>query len=207
MSRSRSAGVDALRVLGVTAVVYAHTFGADPLRDVLFAWHVPLFFVLTGHLWTPGRSVADEVRRRALSLLLPYAAWLAIVMSPPVADVLLRGQASFPPESALRGGTALGGPFAAFWFVTALFVAAVLARLLERLPRWLQWCVPLAALVSLWAFRVPLQEVPLSAGTAVACLAFVLGAGCWRSTGTASRTRRRRARSSWWPGWQRSGRG
>ncbi len=174
MAASRSVGVDALRVLGVTAVVYTHVFGADPLRDVLFAWHVPLFFMLTGYLWTPGRRLAGEVRRRALSLLLPYAAWLVIVLSPPVSDLLLRGQAVFPLESALRGGTALGGPFAAFWFVTALFVAAVLARLLERLPPTVQWCVPVAALVSLWLFRVPLQDVPLSAGTAVPCLAFVL---------------------------------
>ena len=174
MSGSRSVGVDALRVLGVTAVVYTHVFGADPLRDVLFAWHVPLFFVLTGYLWTPGRSLVGEVRRRASSLLLPYLVWLVIVMSPLVGDLLLHGQGSFPLESAVRGGTALGGQFAAFWFVTALFVAAVLARLLEGLPLWLQWCVPVAALVALWAFRFPLQDVPLSAGTAVACLAFVL---------------------------------
>ncbi|MGH1548675.1 acyltransferase family protein [Leifsonia poae] len=141
---------------------------------MLFAWHVPVFFVLTGYLWKPGRSIIGEVRRRALSLLLPYAAWLAIIMSPLVGDLLLRGQAAFPAESALRGGTALGGQFAAFWFVTALFVAAVVVRLLERLPLWLQWCAPVAALVSLWVFRAPLGDVPLSAGTAVACLFFVL---------------------------------
>ncbi|MEV8215492.1 acyltransferase family protein [Leifsonia sp. NPDC077715] len=174
MSGSRSVGVDALRVVGVTAVVYTHVFGADPLRDVLFAWHVPLFFVVTGYLWRPGRSIGGEVRRRAGSLLVPYVAWLVIVMSPLVGDLLLRGQASFPIESALRGGTALGGQFAAFWFVTALFVAAVVARLLENLPPWLQWCVPLAALVSLWVFRLPLHKAPLSAGTALACLVFVL---------------------------------
>ncbi|ANF30769.1 hypothetical protein A0130_02900 [Leifsonia xyli] len=159
----------------MTAVVYTHVFGADPLRDVLFAWHVPLFFVLTGYLWRAGRGLLDEVRRRARSLLMPYVAWLVIVMSPLVGDLLLRGQVSFPVASAVWGGTALGGQFAAFWFVTALFVAAVLTRVVERLPLWLQWSVPVAALVSLWVFRLPLQEVPLSAGTAVACLVFVLG--------------------------------
>lgn len=173
-AEERSAAIDAVRVLGVVAIVYGHVFGVNPLRDSLFIWHVPVFFFLTGYLWRPWRPFATEVRKRSLTLLVPYAVWLVLIMSPIVSHAVLQDRAVFPIHSALLGGAALGGQFAAFWFVTALFFAAVYYRVLEGLPLWAQWAVPLAALIALWAFHLPLQTVPLSAATAVPCLVFVL---------------------------------
>ncbi|GAA4146818.1 acyltransferase family protein [Leifsonia shinshuensis] len=174
IARPRSAAIDAVRVLGVVAIVYGHVFGLNFLRSSLFIWHVPVFFVLTGYLWTANRSILTEVRKRTLTLLVPYAAWLLIILSPLVNDLILHGRNTVPLEIALRGGALLTGQFAAFWFVTALFFAAIYLRLLERLPEIVQWAVPLVALVALWVFHVPFQQVPLSAGVAVPCLIFVL---------------------------------
>jgi acyltransferase len=174
VARPRSAAIDAVRVLGVVAIVYGHVFGLNFLRSSLFIWHVPVFFVLTGYLWTANRPFLTEVRKRTLTLLVPYFAWLLIILSPLVNDLILQGRVTFPLATALHGGAQLTGQFAAFWFVTALFFAAIYLRLVERLPEIVQWAIPLAALAALWVFHVPFQQLPMSAGVAVPCLIFVL---------------------------------
>jgi AraC-like DNA-binding protein len=78
------------------------------------------------------------VRRRALSLLLPYGAWLLVIAA------LLVGFAD--PLRLLAGGAHLPHGFTAFWFVTAFFVAIVAAASIERLALGWQWAIALALL-------------------------------------------------------------
>jgi fucose 4-O-acetylase-like acetyltransferase len=165
-----------VRVLGLAAVVTGHAFAEPAVRATLYPWHVPVFFFLTGYLWTAGRGFGDEVRKRSRTLLAPYLAWLLLAGAFTTALRAERGQ---PPSLSVFGEMLLGGtyvesPLYTFWFATALLFAALLQRAIEPLPRWVPWAVAAAGLVAVYAVPRVVADVPLSLGVAVPCLAFLL---------------------------------
>jgi len=177
--KSRSAAIDALRVVGIVAVVAGHVWSNDLARELLFSWHVPLFFVLSGYLWTRGRTAADESRNRWRTIGVPYVAWLVIIAIPVLWLTAIQGAGFW--QQVVRivlGGAYIGRPFSAFWFMTALIIACVLFRWLERLPRPVAWLVAAAGIVACTFAPGVMSKAPLSAGVAIAALVFVL-AGQW----------------------------
>jgi len=72
-------GIDLLRLVSIGAVVTGHIWATPLAHLVLYLWHVPFFFFLTGYLWTPQRAMSDEARRRAASLAKPYVFWLGLL--------------------------------------------------------------------------------------------------------------------------------
>lgn len=166
MFRARSAAIDAVRIIGVVAVVAGHVWGDVPgVRALLYSWHVPVFFVLSGYL-TSHAPLPTLIRRRARTLLLPYATWLVVLA--------LTIPYAFPPVNLLLGGAYLTRPFSAFWFVTALFVAVVVAACIQRLPLWVQWVASAALLTAAYMIGAPLALVPWDAAVGAACVVFVI---------------------------------
>ncbi|THG41046.1 hypothetical protein E5988_05590 [Sphingomonas olei] len=145
MMGDRIGWLDTARAIGIVAVVIGH-FTSDPaVRAAMFHFHMPLFFMLSGIVFgTP--APARLIRRRAATLLLPYAAWLLVIALSDAAIAAVAGHRAYlpwdhPPAALARlllGGTFLVAPFGIFWFVTCLFVTQILAALVLRLPaRWL----------------------------------------------------------------------
>ena len=168
----RDVGLDLVRVVGVLAVVVGHVY-RDPLSlHLTYTWHVPLFFVLSGYLWTPGRPLREEVRRRARTLLVPYASWLVAVLAWLVLWTRGTGVLS-RTRDVLLGGSYAPKPHSAFWFVTALFVAVVVLRALERVPAWLRLGVVLGGWAAAEVAGEQLARVPLAAGSALGALVLV----------------------------------
>lgn len=170
-TRERSAGIDAVRVLGIAAVIFGHTFRGPLTHEFLYAWHVPLFFFLTGYLWTPGRTVRREFVTRGRTLGLPYLGWFAVISLLLVVDMARRGAVN-PNVIVLPvlGGPNPGGTYGTFWFVSALFFAALLYRIVERLPRAGVWAVAVAGLACGYLFGPQLAALPLGVGAALPCL-------------------------------------
>jgi hypothetical protein len=177
-----------VRVVAVTAVVAGHAFSARPwTSEAIFSWHVGIFFVLSGYLWRPGRGLRPEVVHRARTLLVPYAAWLLLVTAAWWLIREHRGRPLHEPflHRVAKGGSYVGMPYSAFWFITALFVAAVLYRALEGVAgRW----TPLAALGVGAAGLVAAEHSPealksiwWAAGLAVPCLVYVAVGALLRS--------------------------
>ncbi|HKS00680.1 MAG TPA: acyltransferase family protein [Arthrobacter sp.] len=170
----RSGAIDFLRVLGIAAVVAGHiaAWSGPVLRETVYTWHVPLFFFLSGYLWSEGRGLIQEMNKRAKTLLLPYIVWLVPV------GVWWLSQTDVVRGADLRrlmlGGSNIGGTLAAFWFVTALFFAVLALRAIQRFPNWLQWTLAVAALVVTARAPEPVARVPLAAGVGLACIVFVL---------------------------------
>ena len=176
--RERSAALDAVRVLGVAAVIVGHAVPDDEFRRYLFAWHVPLFFFLSGYLWRDTRAFADEVRARTRTLAYPYLFWLAVVGLVYV-PLTLSGYFSPAPSLDDWTGPLLGGanarePFTTFWFVSALFFVALLFRLVMLLPAWARWAVGAAGLLAGYLLGSTLAHTPLAIGSALPCLIFLL---------------------------------
>lgn len=173
---SRSAGIDVVRVLGVAAVVAGHVWTNEFTVATLYPWHVPVFFFLTGWFWKPGRPLRAEVRGRWRTLIRPYLGWF-VVISLAWFPWAISSDAARQPLDLLRpflGGQYVGRPYSAFWFVTALAVATVVLRFLERWRPWVPWTVALAAVTVATVAPGVVRLPPESAGTAIAALVFVL---------------------------------
>jgi fucose 4-O-acetylase-like acetyltransferase len=170
---ARSAGVDALRLLALFAIVTAHAYpdigeGARLLRSL----SLPIFFTLTGFFWSRNRPLGLEVEKRLCSLILPYVLWLSIITA--IVVLILGWDANTVVSQSLLGGSYATRPFTTFWFFTALFVAAVGMRLLDRIAlRWLTWVMIVGGLLANICFGPALAKVPLSIATALGALAFI----------------------------------
>lgn len=169
---ARSAGLDAVRVLALVAVVAGHVWlSVPPLHIALFAWHVPVFFFLTGLLQRPGRSLAAEARRRLATLGVPYLVWMAIVL---IAYAAVAGSVDWARSAGIASGLdAVHRPFHTFWFLTALLFTAVLSRAIAPLPLPARLAIALVGAVAGTLAGPALAATPLSIGTAVLCLPFV----------------------------------
>ncbi|WP_067950118.1 acyltransferase family protein [Agromyces sp. NDB4Y10] len=177
--RVRSVALDLVRLVGLVAVVLGHVSAEGLLRPLLYSWHVPVFFVISGYLWRRSRPLGDEVHRRTRSLLVPYALWLLIVTAAWAAITSLAGATSMPdPVALLMGGSAIGGQYAAFWFVTALFAAVVAMRALSAVRPWLPAVVGVAAVAVATVRPELVAELPWSVGVGLMALVF-LAVGEW----------------------------
>ena len=175
--RSRVAGIDALRIVGIIGVVAGHVWWqSDLVRSLIYTWHVPLFFFLTGYFWKRKRGIAEEVAARWRSLLIPYLSWLVLISIVFVPWLLMTGRDDGPRAvlNILIGGAHAGRPYSAFWFITALFFATVLLRLVQRSPLWVPAVISAGAVLVTYVVPHPIAAFPLSAGTAVPAIAFIL---------------------------------
>jgi acyltransferase len=180
-AKPRSGAIDLLRVLGIAAVVIGHVYYNPTVEKALYTWHVPVFFFLTGYLWSPGRTLRTEVSNRVRTIAVPYLSWLAIILAAYVVFALTTGQIG--PGTIMRpiyGGYFAVRPFSAFWFMTVLFFLAIFYRLIERLPILAQMAFVLAGLTAGFIFGEYLAMTPLSIGSAWPCLAFVIAGRAFR---------------------------
>ncbi|MGY0004091.1 acyltransferase family protein [Micromonospora sp. I033] len=170
----RSAGVDLLRIVGIAAVVVGHVWTDPVTRAAVYPWHVPLFFVLTGYFWTPGRPLAGELRKRWRSLGLPYVVWFVLLFAALLAAEAATGEvAEGAFRNALYGGSAAVRPFSAFWFVSVLLLLALAYRAVERFPLAAGVLALLGLAVAYLAPEV-VTAGPLGVFLVPACLVFVL---------------------------------
>ena len=172
----RNGYLDAVRVLGIIAVVLGHIESLDVVRGLVYPWHVPLFFIMSGWFWRVGRDLGHEVRSRWRTLARPYLAWFVVVSVVYVGVVAVEGG---DPARALVGPLAGGAhavqPYSAYWFISALAVSAVAARLLEvvGLPLWAQCVVGVVLCGAVQLAPAIAAESPLAIAQGLGCVIYV----------------------------------
>lgn len=172
MAGERDARLDVLKAAAVALVVLGHAvilaYGsatAAPVAlasafSVLAALHVPLFVFVSGYL-APARPGAAWVGKRAVRLLVPYAAWAFLQWL-----VWYRGHGiRWLVKAAVVPATTN-----ALWFLFVLFELCVLWALVSR-------STPLAVVAVLACVLAPLNPSPYLAPGYVALLFPVFAAG------------------------------
>ena len=173
--RARSGAIDLLRIVGIVAVVSGHVWDTEQFRAVIHPWHVPLFFILTGYLWNPSRTLKDEFSTRFRTLAIPYAAWLIIIGGVFWTVLLLTKEFWIGAVvTPIYGGAFAVRPFSAFWFISALFFAALIYRAIFRLPAVAQWVIAAILVTAAYVASDLLALAPLALGSAAASVIFLL---------------------------------
>lgn len=156
MESTRIPAIDIAKGIGIILVVCGHYLPSDSPRywiafhDVLYRFHMPLFFVLSGYLYrgTSMEGYAIHVKKKALRLAVPFvsiAGFFFVIKWIPGMFVTLDHPVN--PTSVL---SVIINPVKSFlpllWFVYALFGIFLVMPLLERVLRKRIW-IFIAAIV------------------------------------------------------------
>lgn len=143
----RNIGIDLLRVFSIMMVVVGHA-GDFPHDELLTIWRMPLFFIVSGFFFTPGRRFTTEFTRRWDTLVIPYLAWSVIISVWLIAVTWGKEEEILEHlESGWTGGAHQSIFWMAAWFITTLAGATLLRRFLERFGTVFVWIVALAGVV------------------------------------------------------------
>jgi fucose 4-O-acetylase-like acetyltransferase len=145
--KGRLLWLDALKGAGILLVVAGHVWTHGDVRDAIYLFHMPLFFIAAGYT-ARVEPVNRAAQRGLVSLMLPWAVFAMLLLGLDSLIEGLRGVRPIFPDPAtgiialIWQTEAARGPFTILWFVPCLFLArllwCVIASQLPRLddPRW-----------------------------------------------------------------------
>lgn len=185
--------LDLAKALGMLLVIAGHSLPNDPERGyfsitLIFAFHMPLFFIIAGVTFRPSATMHDFIRRRLKScrrLLLPallgvfllhclnsyrnglqllppfsFSVWLNTYIMMPCYKL-----AHFPwPHVNVLG----------FWFFPVLFMALLILDLTAMAQRGASLWLPCLILSLMGVLCAPALPLPLNADIALTVLPFLL---------------------------------
>lgn len=125
-----------MKRISIFLVVTRHVLDG-PLANLIYVFHMPLFFIIGGYLFQPGKNIKAHAIHKARGLLVPYLAFLALIGGPLWLGILIHGDGQAALHQGIwliLGGEKLIGPLGAFWFTTCYFGALIGHDLLWRLP-------------------------------------------------------------------------
>ena len=78
MYKERLQWLDIAKGIGITLVVYGHLQGDPPGRNLVYCFHMPLFFVLSGYCFSQNVDFPSFCKKKFLRLLVPYCSYSLI---------------------------------------------------------------------------------------------------------------------------------
>jgi|GEM_PF-2034223 fucose 4-O-acetylase-like acetyltransferase len=119
--------IDIAKGILIIAVVLGHSLG-DKESQVLYWFHIPAFFFISGMLLTGKNFDTDKLLKRMKMLLIPYLCWGFLIST---YNLLINWYFSKTFNIALLGddllrlilgGRSLTGNFGVFWFINVLIL-------------------------------------------------------------------------------------
>lgn len=146
--------LDIARGIGILLVVLGHNdFGAiSPFfHRVIYSFHIPLFFFLSGYFINTSVSFFDYFRKRFHSILKPYLFTIFLIYFASVSFEKMGFQTALGRIVKSLYGSIDYIDWAQLWFLPNLFVVSLYAFifivLIGRLQnRWMRWAVLLGSL-------------------------------------------------------------
>ncbi|NLL79333.1 MAG: acyltransferase family protein [Clostridiales bacterium] len=132
MEKKRLEYMDMAKGIGIILVVIAHsTFTSEAVQAFITAFHMPLFFVVSGmllcHAGEEKKSMKTIVKRKAKSVLVPYVTFSIAYVIIDIASMYLKpGRLTWVDiqRSGIEFATLYG--ISVLWFMTALFFGEVM---------------------------------------------------------------------------------
>jgi fucose 4-O-acetylase-like acetyltransferase len=131
----RNAGIDVAKGIGILLVVFGHNWivqhDVGEMYRVIFSFHMPLFFFLSGVFLSPDKDLGQMIRQRADSLLKPYfVILLALALRFSISPHAITAE-YFIGMLYATGQSIVWIPL---WFLPSLFVVQLVAHALLQPP-------------------------------------------------------------------------
>lgn len=179
--------IDICRGIGILLVLYGHALGSDKNRFLIYAFHMPLFFFLSGIVFRHSHaSFLSIVLKNTRTILFPYLVFalltyiLGLLLIPPAT---LSHEAITKQLYGILYGNANEGYLAfntALWFLPCLFVTKLLFTILDRIikSKKMLWTVLIVFSVGAYLGSVFYRDIKLPFGIEIALTGVVFfGAG------------------------------
>ena len=177
MEKNRKQFLDVARGLAIICIVLGH-LGQGSINRVVFTFHVPIFFLISGYFISAESSVKEFLKKKIRTLIVPYGVFcLAVILSAVAFDLLLnhgRNALQLAAEwffAALYGaGDSYTYPFTiraigALWFLLATFWGSVALRfLLERKAGTRLAAIAVIFALTKWSTRIFWFPLSIQAG-------------------------------------------
>lgn len=141
--KERLSWVDVARGIGIILVIYGHTLGSSGHRYLIYSFHMPLFFFLSGLVFRSreGESYKQSLVKDIKRIMIPYFIFafasliLWFIILPPEGQNL---NSIFKQLIGIIYGNASHGYLAintVLWFLPCLFITKQIFWFLSKLPR------------------------------------------------------------------------
>lgn len=134
LSNSRIYWLDYAKVIGVFLMIYGHGNLCGDLRNYVYSFHMPMFFLISGMLFKP-LPVRDAIKKNWKGLMIPYLLLNLICYIPQLLAMLWHGTLTFEKVYYSWSAVLLGLGYNTMrfvpistpcWFIYALFIAKVM---------------------------------------------------------------------------------
>jgi acyltransferase len=157
MSKIRHSWIDIAKGIGIILVVYGHALSAQSLRFIIYSFHMPLFFFLSGLVFTyrPEERVWHFIKKNAKNILIPYVvfAFLSFLLWFVTRDVSMQeAQKQFLSIFYGNGNNGLLAFNNILWFLPCLFITRVGFYILTRFSIKTNFLLSFLCILSLVAY-------------------------------------------------------
>ena len=132
----RNSVIDNMRGLGILLMVLGHSSIPFPLYKIIFTFHMPLFFLLSGYLYKE-RPLREIVRHNYEKVLKPYM-W-CLLLCTPICLYFYKGDwlltCLFTKNVPMICGFDWNGQIGPLWFLLAYFVSSILLWAVKRIGK------------------------------------------------------------------------
>jgi fucose 4-O-acetylase-like acetyltransferase len=155
MKPDRIGYIDVARGIGILLVALAHadiSLVSPYLHHLIYSFHMPLFFFLSGYFFTPQISFGRLLGKRFNTILKPYLVTILLIYIVSLSFTTIRFSTVFGRIVKSLYGTGYYIDWVQLWFLPSLFVTSLFAYLFYRFvlvhinSRSVRWILMLAVL-------------------------------------------------------------
>ena len=123
--------LDILKGIGILFMVFDHIGWGNMVHTYIQSFHMPLFFIVSGFLWTNKYSLFERIKKKMKSLIIPYICFsifylLICVLFKKISIDMLKAVLFFPTDMNNM-------PLApALWFLPCMFITDIVYSMLNK---------------------------------------------------------------------------
>ncbi|MCM1138656.1 MAG: acyltransferase family protein [Muribaculum sp.] len=166
--QNRILWIDCLKGIAILLVVIGHNAN-ETIGRFIYCFHMPLFFLLSGFLFSP-KPYTQHLVKSSKRLLLPYVFFVALISLPFLCNYLIKNDLTGGGKLLLRliyGGRFLVGEYGVLWFITVLWCSQNLFNILVQ-NKLREYWIPILIFVGYLSQLLPnvlpwdIQVVPIA---------------------------------------------
>ena len=161
--------IDCLKGFGMICVVLGHLSPAFPIEKLLYSFHIPLFFFLSGLVTKESKNNRSVLKKLIMNILVPFLIWDALSFV--VSLVFLQDDLLTCIYRALflNGLRSWNAPI---WFLLVLFLTKTLYVLFHKIhiPNF----ITIIVMIAVSPFISPLKSFPFLINLVPLSMAFLL---------------------------------
>ena len=118
--------VDVCKWLGISLVIFGHIKMPNEMLQWIYAFHMPLFFVLSGYTYRAQKVNKDFIIKKIKTIYVPFLLFALIFCSGEMSSWALVAYGS-------RNALNMAGTYTVLWFLPCFFVAVLVFSLLMNI--------------------------------------------------------------------------